>query len=110
MAQRVGSLHVHELPDNKDIEIRSEVYQCNCGREFFVEENKDSGWGKSPKKWVELDSSSFLVEYDRTVAGQTFIGRATSETVFDEEVVDGTGDVQSGGDSGSPEPTSGTTD
>jgi hypothetical protein len=86
MADKVGRLHVHELPDNKDIDIRSEVYKCNCGREFFVEENNDSGWGKSPKKWVELDSSAHLVEYDRTVSGQTFIGRATTETVFDEPV------------------------
>jgi hypothetical protein len=107
---KVGKLHEHQLPYNRDLPIRQDVYRCYCGKEFYVEENKDSGFSKSPKKWVELDSSPFTVEYDRTVNGEQFIGRADKDTEFDEEVFDGTGDVQSEGDSGSSEPASGTTE
>lgn len=81
---KVGRLHVHELPDNRDLDVRAEVYKCFCGTEFFVEENKDSGFNKNPKKWVELSSSSYSVEYDKTVNGEKFIGRADKDTVFDE--------------------------
>lgn len=85
---RVGKLHVHELPYNRELPVREDVYKCFCGKEFFVEENKESGFSKNPKKWVELDSSPYSVEYDRTVGGEKFIGRAGPDTVFDEEPVD----------------------
>lgn len=84
MVDRVGKLHVHELPHTKDLAIREDVYKCYCGTEFFVEENTDSGFSKSPKKWVELNSSSYSVEYEKTVNGEKFIGRADKDTVFDE--------------------------
>lgn len=89
MAERVGRLHRHSLPENRNLEVRDEVFACeDCGTQFFVEENTESGYSKSPKKWVELNSSPYSVEYDKTVGGKPFIGRADADTVFDEEPVD----------------------
>lgn len=95
MAERLGRLHQHELPYNRDLAVRDEVYACSgCGKQFFVEENTESGFNKQPKKWVELDSSPYSVEYDKTVNGKPFIGRADADTVFDDQPV---GEVSNGG-------------
>lgn len=87
--EKVGKLHVHQLPYNRDLPVREDVYKCFCGKEFYVEniEGK-TNFSKETKQWVELDSSPFTVEYDRTVNGEQFIGRADKDTVFDEEVFD----------------------
>jgi len=86
---KVGKLHVHELPYNRDLPVREDVYQCLCGKEFFVDEIQGkTHFSGDKKQWVEVDSSSFI-EYDRTVNGEQFIGRAGPDTVFDEEVFDG---------------------
>jgi hypothetical protein len=80
MADKVGRLHVHELPSTTGLEIRGDVYRCNCKHEFFVDKNKDSGYGQSPKKWVELGDSPFLAEYDSPVGGKEgFIGKWNPE-------------------------------
>lgn len=106
---KVGKLHVHELPYNRDLPVREDVYRCFCGKEFFVDEVEGkTHFSGDKKKWVELDSSSFSVEYDRTVNGEQFIGRADKDTAFDEEVFDG--EISEGEGGGSPEPASGTTE
>jgi hypothetical protein len=77
------------LPYNRELAVRDEVYACEgCKEQFFVEDNTESGFSKEPKKWVALNSSPYTVEYDKTVDGKPFIGRADADTVFDEEPVD----------------------
>lgn len=72
MAQRVGKLHVHELPDEQQVQYM-EVYRCTCNKEFFR--------GKTDKEnlptWIPLDRASHYVEYD--VDDSPLIGRYVPE-------------------------------
>lgn len=82
MAERVGKVHVHELPYNRDLPVMEDVYACYCKKEFMVQAKTETRFGKDNKEWVEV-GGDISIEYDRTVNGQTFIGRAGPDTVFD---------------------------
>lgn len=80
MAERVGSIHIHDLPAEMHVNV-GEVYRCHCNKEFYVGKDKTDG----TKGWYDVTD---LVVYDKTVKGETFIGNWTPDIEFDEEPVD----------------------
>lgn len=83
MAEKVGSIHQHVLPSAYEVKLH-EVYACHCGKEFY----RGVSEGYKNPEWGTVDSADLPVLYDKTVGGKEFIGRATADTVFDEEPVD----------------------
>jgi hypothetical protein len=85
MANKIGTIHQHELPSpyDKDI-VLHDVYACHCGKEFYRGRDAER---KEPM-WVAVDDAGLPIKYDKTVGGKEFIGRADKDTVFDEEAVD----------------------
>jgi hypothetical protein len=98
MAEKVGKFHHHELPSTDGVAIREDVYRCNCGTEFYVDEPKRSGIGVPLKEWTEVSKFPALVHYDRTVEGKPFIGHASPETAFDEPQDEAPAEVESDGE------------
>lgn len=83
MAEKVGSIHQHVLPSAYDVKLH-EVYACHCGKEFYRGQSE----GHKNPEWGPVDDTGLPVLYDKTVGGKEFIGRATADTIFDEEPVD----------------------
>jgi hypothetical protein len=83
MGNRVGKIHKHDLPYNGDLPVLEDVYACYCGEEFMVQAKTETRFGKDNKEWVKVPGD-ISIQYEKTVNGETFIGRAGPDTVFDE--------------------------
>lgn len=95
MGNRVGKIHKHDLPYNGELPVLEDVYACHCGEEFMVQAKTETRFGKDNKEWVKVPGD-FSIQYEKTVNGETFIGRAGPDTVFDEPKGDADGEVQEG--------------
>lgn len=74
-ARRVGSVHVHRLPD-EDTVPKWDVYRCECNKEFF----RGSTDKMNEPTWIPMDGASHYVEYADTEVDAPLIGRWSPET------------------------------